>query len=91
VAADRAPAKTRGQTPVTRPLNRDLLQALEHTLETLERMTDVLRSTLTAVERGETIPRTVIGNYRTQLDSVEADAAKMKAFVQSLWGSVEQQ
>ena len=57
--------------------NPDLLQALEHTLETLNRMSTLLRSTLDAVDRGEQMPTSLIADYREQLNAVDADAARM--------------
>jgi hypothetical protein len=69
--------------------NPDLLQALEHTLESLNRMSTLLRSMLDAVDRGEQMPAGMIANYREQLKKVDADASRMQALLPALWSLVD--
>jgi hypothetical protein len=76
---------------VREPPNPDLLQALEHTLETVNRMGTLLRSMLNAVDRGEQMSASLIADYREQLKAVDADAARMKALVRELWSVVDSQ
>jgi hypothetical protein len=67
----------------------DLLQAFEHTLETLMRMTDVLRSALDAMDRGERLPDATIAEYRVQLVAVDADRQRLEELLRVLWTQVD--
>jgi hypothetical protein len=71
--------------------NPDLLQAFEHLLETLRRMSAVLRSTLDAMDRGERLPDATITEYRAQLAVVDADRQHLEGLLRVLWGGVERQ
>jgi hypothetical protein len=59
--------------PVPDTPDPSLLQALEHTLETLKRTTDVLTTALDTMQRGERFADATIADYRAQLENVKAD------------------
>jgi hypothetical protein len=69
----------------------NLLQAFEHTLETLKRLSAVLHSTLDAMDRGERLSDATIAEYRAQLRTVDADRQRLEELLQMLWSDVEPQ
>jgi hypothetical protein len=66
-----------------------LLQALEHTLETLKRTSDVLTTALDKMQRGERFADATIADYRSQLENVKADRLRMEELLRVLWSQVE--
>jgi hypothetical protein len=71
--------------------NPDLLQVLEYTLETVKRMSTVLRSTLHVMDRGERLSDATIADYRQQLDTVERNQKRLEELIRALWSQVEKQ
>jgi hypothetical protein len=69
----------------------DLLQALEHVLETLARASRVLGSVLDTMDRGDRLTDAAIAEYRSQLQNVERDRQRMEEVVRVLWTQVERQ
>jgi hypothetical protein len=79
------------QCRVPEHLDPELLQALEHTLEALTRMSDVLRTTLDAMDRGHRLSDDTIADYRAQLKTVEGDRLRMEELLRLLWSTVQSQ
>jgi hypothetical protein len=73
------------------PPDSSLLQALEETLETLERLSGVLGTALDAMARGERFSDATIADYLQQLARVEADRLRMAEMLRVLWSQVERQ
>ena len=71
--------------------NPDLLQVLEYTLETVKRMSTVLRSTFDVMGRGERLSDSMIADYRGQLKSVESDRQRLQELLRVLWSQVPPQ
>jgi len=71
--------------------NPDLLQAFEHTLETLKRISAVLRSTLDAMDRDERLSDATMAEYRAQLVAVDADRQRLEEMLRALWTQVDRQ
>lgn len=69
--------------------DRDVLQALEHALEEVRRLSVVLRAVLDANEAGVQLPHKMVDDYRAQLDRVEADRERMEQIVRVLWAMLE--
>jgi hypothetical protein len=76
---------------VPQHLDPELLQALEHTLEALTRMSDVLRTTLDAMERGHRLSDRHNCRLPAQLKTVDADRQRMEQLLRLLWSTVQSQ
>lgn len=68
-----------------------LLQALEHTLEALSRTSDVFRTALDTMARGERFSDTLIAEYRAQQANIAADRQRMEELLRVLWSQIERQ
>ena len=66
-------------------------QALEHILEALTRTSDVLRTALDKMQRGERFSDTTIADYQNQLENLKGDRLRMEELLRLLWSQVEKQ
>jgi len=64
---------------------------LEHILEALTRTSDVLRTALDKMQRGERFSDVTIADYQNQLENVNADRLRMEELLRLLWSQVEKQ
>ena len=66
----------------------DLLQAFEHALETLARLTTVTQRLIDAQERGETLPASALDDYAQQLKNITADRERLQDMLTVLWQTI---
>ena len=66
-------------------------QALEHILEALTRTSDVLRTALDKMQRGERFSDASIADYQAQLQNLKGDRLRMEELLRLLWSQVEKQ
>jgi len=63
----------------------DLLQAFEHLLEEIARLSAALRSVVETMQRGEQLPDDVLTSYLEQLETVARDRARLVHALPMLW------
>jgi hypothetical protein len=63
----------------------NLLQALEHSLEMVKRLSTVLHSALAAMDEGQPFSDRVIADYRAQLKTAALDCARLEELVRICW------
>jgi hypothetical protein len=63
----------------------DLLQALECTLETVDRLSAVIEEFIDAHHQQRFLPPGVVTEYEEQLERVRADRAALTAMLARLW------
>ncbi|MGH9721575.1 MAG: hypothetical protein ACRD8O_15300 [Bryobacteraceae bacterium] len=57
----------------------------------LTRMSDVLRKTLDAMDRGQRLSDDTIADYRAQLKTLEEDRRRMEELLRLLWSTLRPQ
>lgn len=65
-----------------------LLQALEHSLELSDRLTTVVRQFIDASHEGRTLDPATVREYEAQLQTVDAQRARVQTAITHWWALV---